>query len=225
LHAIPLGRWRDLNRPERRRLATDLRRVEAEVGEAHGADLLVLGRHDPLQAGVARLVDAGLHRDDGRQLQVDDLQLVVPELPLDPHLRAVLQGHPHDGGRTWPSHAPGHEPTHLGVVVVVRLQAGEDEGEPLFLHRRGDHAGQGERVASFEGCVLDVNGSIGAGREAGPQDGRGAIRPHRQRHHFGRHTGILELQHLLQGIAIVVVEAECQIALVNPGGRAVDPEG
>jgi hypothetical protein len=45
----------------------DLVGREAEVGDADGVDGLRLGRHDPLEGGVAGLHDAGRHGDEERQ--------------------------------------------------------------------------------------------------------------------------------------------------------------
>jgi hypothetical protein len=47
--------------------------VDAEVGQRPGLDRLLLGRHDPLERGVARLVDLVGHRDQRRQARLDRL--------------------------------------------------------------------------------------------------------------------------------------------------------
>ena len=49
----------------------DLVVPEAEVGRGDLVDRLVLGRHDPLERGVARLHDAGGDADDRRERRLD----------------------------------------------------------------------------------------------------------------------------------------------------------
>ena len=104
------------------RFAPDVRGVELDVGKPNRRDRLLLRRHDALEAGITGRVDARLHRHHGRKRQVDDLELVVPELALDAY-GVALDAHAHRGARARPVQKTGDEPTHLRVIVVVCLEA------------------------------------------------------------------------------------------------------
>ena len=208
---------------EAARRGGDLGGAQLQVGERQHLDLFFLGRHDPLQAGVTRLVDPGLHGDHGRQCQIDNLQPVVLELALDAH-RALPELETHGGGGARPIEKTRHERADLHVVVVVGLQPAEDERKPFVLDGRDDDARDRQGIGRGERIVLDVHGPIGAGRQAGPERRRGALGADGQGHDLGGFPGVFQPQRLLERVPVVVVQAVGEIALVHPRPGAVDPE-
>ena len=191
-----------------RRGTSHRRCIEPEIREVQLGDRLLFCGHDPLEAGIARRVDSRLHRDHRGERQVDDLELVVLELSLHPKRARIRHLEAHRGARIRDVEKARDEPPDLGVVVVVGLEAAQDEGERLVLDRLVDHAGQGERVAPGERVVLDMDGPVGTRREARTQRRCRPGGPHGECDDLLDLAGVLERQRLFQRIAVVVIDGE-----------------
>ncbi len=75
----------------------------------------------------------------------------------------------HDDGGVRPAQQFRHNHAGLGVTVVVRLQAGEDEIE-LFIFNRGDESfGHIEGVQADKAVIFQMNGAIRALGQPFPQ--------------------------------------------------------
>jgi hypothetical protein len=204
--------------------AADLAGVEPEVGRGERRDLFLLGRHDPLERGIARMIDAGLDLQDGGEGHAGDL--VDAALHLAGHLdrlAALLQLDAHDQPDVRQAEPAGEHRAGAAVADVVGLRAGEHEIEALPLHRGGKGAAGGEGVAAQEGGIGKVDGARRAEGERLAQRLFDALRPEAEHHHLA--AGLLgELEPLLQSVFIALVDDERQVLFLQPPAVAADAQ-
>ena len=114
----------------------------------------------------------------------------------------------------------GQDDAGLRESLVVGLQAGEDEVEPLVRHRRAERLGDHERVGAGERVALDVDRAVGAARQRLAQHLRDARGPGRADDHFAA-VLFLEPQRLLERVGVGLVHLVAGVLLANPGSRVV----
>ena len=142
--------------------ATTFRRDATGGRRRDVANLLLLGRHDALQRGVAQLVDAALDGQQRRQRHRDVLEPAAFELALRRAGVPSADLHLHDDRRVRHAEPLGQHRPELRVALVVGLQPGEDQVEPLLAHRVGDGGAAAAAIGARQGVVLDVDGAVGA---------------------------------------------------------------
>src|SRR6266851_5227731 len=106
----------------------------------HFLDLLLLGAHDALERGIARLVEPLLRGGHRGQREVEDLE---PAFHLAPHpdgLAVRVDRLLHDPGRHRPAQQLGHLRGHRAHVVVDGLATEEREPGRLLLDHRRERA-------------------------------------------------------------------------------------
>ena len=178
----------------------DLGRVHAEVGERPRLDRLLLGRHDPLERGVARLVDLVGHGHQRRHRRLDGLRGGVP-VATDAQPVAVdgeLAGIRHLGQ----AQALGEHRRDDPHRAVGRGHPGEHEVVvPDLADRLGEDEGGARGVGAVDGVVTDVHALVRAHLQ-GLLDGVGGLgRAHRE-HRDLSPAGLDQLQRLLDGILV-----------------------
>ena len=131
----------------------DLGGVEAEVGDRQLVDRLGLGRHDPLEGGVAGLDHAGGDGHDGRH-RAGDLVVAGLGLALDLDLVALDVDLLGEGDRR--EAEEGGDLLGDGArVAVARLGGGEHQVGLGPLDGGGQHLGGVEGTGAREGVVGD----------------------------------------------------------------------
>ena len=108
-----------------------------------------------------------------------------------------------------------HDHADLREPLIVGLQAGEHEIEPLVFHRAGQRRARHERVRARQPIVLDVDGAVGAARERFADYLRDARRPRRAHHHFAA-VLLLQPQRLFERIRVRLVHLEAGVGFTNP---------
>ena len=141
------------------------RDVDAEVGGLLHVERLLLRLHDVGQRGIARLVEAQVGGDDGRQLDLQRLEAAVDlarderRLALDHELGGERRLRPAEQGR---EHLAG-----LIAVVVDRLLAEDDEGRLLGVDHALEQLGDRQRLDRLAFGRLDQDAAVGAHRQRG----------------------------------------------------------
>ena len=144
--------------------------VEAEVGQRLGLHRLLLGGHDPLEGGVARLVDRVPGGHDRRQRRLERPVAAVG-LPLDLR-RAALDGELAGAGELRDAQPLGQQRRHDRHLGVGGLRTAEHEVVLQLRQRGGDHRAGLHRARAVDGVVDDVHGLVRAHRQ-GLADGVG----------------------------------------------------
>ena len=214
LHRVAPSRWvaQRIDLRPRARLA-GLVRADAEVAERDGFLRLLLRAHDPLERGIARLVDRvgdGDHRGQGR------LDHVVAELglPLAAHL-PVLVGELGDLRDQRPLQPVGDRGPEHGAIGVVCLLAEEHEVGALALERGREHAAGGDEVRACGALVADEQDPVGAHCEGLAHGLERALRPKGNDHDLTVAGGISQFQRLLDRMDVELVQ--------RPLAGAVEP--
>ena len=194
----------------------DLVGTEAEVGDGHLVDRLVLRRHDPLERGVAGLDHTGGHAHDRGQRRLD---LVVAGLGLALDADLAVADLDVLGER---ERRPAEQLGDLGGdgagVAVGRLGGGEHEVDVAgALDRLGEHLGRGQRVGAGERVVGDEDRLGRAHRERGAQARDLAVGRHRDQDDLTAARLVGELERHLDAVGVGVVEDE----LARPLERVV----
>ena len=141
------------------------RDVDAVVGRLLHLERLLLRLHDVGQRGIARLVEAQVGGDDGRQLDLQRLEAAVDlarderRLALDDELGGERGLRPAEQRR---QHLAG-----LVAVVVDRLLAEDDECRLLRVDHALEQLGDRQRLDGLPVRRLDQDAAIGAHRQRG----------------------------------------------------------
>jgi hypothetical protein len=193
--------------------------LDLDVRRAQGVQRLLLGAHDRLERGVARLVDRVAHGDDGRELDLDGvvavlgLALAAQVAALDVHLDHLRQ-------RRHPQ-VVGHDGADRVALAVVGLLAEEHQVGALALERLGQGVAGGGHVGAREPVVLEVHGAVGPQRDRLVQGAHGGARAHGHRDDLVHVDvpALLELHGRLDGVRVVRVEVLLATAVHAPGRR------
>ena len=102
------------------------------------------------------------------------------------------------------------------MALVVALQAGEDQVELLFGHRRGQRGRGGERIGGRERIILDVQRAIGAAGQGFADHLLHARRPGRADHDFAAML-FAKAQGLLERIGVRLVHLVADVLVADPG--------
>src|SRR6266550_8278211 len=130
----------------------------------HDLDLLLLGLLDRPQVRVARLVDAGLNRQQSRCIDLRDIEEAALQLAPDrgaPGTRIPLDSR-HDGD-TRKSEELGERRSRRRLHPIARLHAAEDEVRRFALRDRREQPRNGDRVGRPR--IVDSDRPIGSHRE------------------------------------------------------------
>ena len=185
----------------------DLVGAEAEVGDGHLVDRLVLRRHDPLERRVAGLDHTGGHAHDRGQRRLDHVVARLG-LALDGDL-AVADLHVLGERERRPAEQLGDLRRHRAGVAVGRLGGGDHEVDVAgALDRLREHLGRGQRVGAGERVVGDEHGPGRAHRERGAQARDLAVGRHRDEDDLAAARLLGELQRHLDAVGVGVVEDE-----------------
>src|SRR5699024_8652379 len=200
--------------------------VDAGVGDRLLVDRLLLRLHDQLEGRVARLVDLLDHRDDRRQLRLDDVVSVVGlTLDLD---RAAVHVDLARERELRHTEVLGERGAQDTGTCVGGLRAEDDDVVLDGAQGLRDGVGALEGVRAVERVVVDEDGLVRTHGE-GLADGLGGlVGSHRQ---DGDLTAVflLEEQRLLDGVLVELVDdavgrfsVECLVLGVElPFGRRV----
>ena len=211
---LRLGGSDDLERREARR------HVDAERGGRGRLQRLLLRLHDVRQRRVARLVQAQVGRDDGRQLHLQRLETAV-DLALD-RGAAVGDVHLRRERRLRPVEQRGEHLAGLVGVVVDRLLA-QDHELRLFLRRdRLQQLGHGERLQLDVG--LDQDRAVGAQRQRRAQRflARGHAAGHRD--DLGGDALLLQPHRLLDRDLVERIHRHLDVGRVDAGAVGLDAD-
>ena len=192
-------------------------RLDAELRESQRFLRLRLRAHDPLQRGVARLVDRVRDGDHRRQRRLDH---VVAELGLPLAARLAVGdrqlGDLRDHG---PAQALRDRRPEHGAVGVCRLLAEEHEVGVLTLERGGEHAARADEVGAGSRVVGHEHGPVGAHRERLAEGVGGLRRPHRDEHDLPASGPVLDPERLLDGMGVEGVQRPLTRAIKPLRGR------
>ena len=182
---------------------TDRVGVDPDVGERDDLLRLRLRPHDPLERGVARLVDRVRHGNEGRQRRRDH---VVAELrlPLAGEAAAVDRELGDLRDHRSPQPVRDGRPEH-GAVGVARLLPEEHELRLLPLERFRERVARREKIRAGCRLVGDEHGAVGAHRERLAERVHRLLRPERDHHDLAA-LRLLESKCLLDGIDVRGVE-------------------
>ncbi len=188
-----------------------------------GRDLFLLGGHDALERGVARLVDSGLNRDHSRQRQLDPLKPSCLELALQLHAFAGdFDGH--DDRRVRPAEQFGEQHAGLAEALVVTLKSGENQIEIFALDGGRERAGRGERIELVEFRIGDVDAAFGALGKRFLDGLLGALRTHRDRHDFAA-VLFFQAQRFFERESVRLVGFKSDVGFANPRAVIGDRQG
>ena len=162
------------------------------------------------------MVDAGLHLDDRRQREPEDL--VHPAFHFAGDLgafAALLHFHSHHQPGVRQAEETREHRAGRTVTDVVRLRTGEHYIGSVAADGRRQSAGGGERVAALEGVVLEMHGPFGTERETFAQRffhslGPDAVNDHLAAGFFGN------AQAFFEGVFVAFVDHVFEVFLVEP---------
>ena len=184
----------------------DGRRVDPEIRQREGRDLLVARGHDPLERRVARLAEGLGAADEGRHRR---LEHVVPRRrdAVDPDLagggvrldrRGIGQVRQPGQHRDARRDDPG--------TAVRRVDAREHEIEFEGLERGGEDPGRGDRARAADRRVGHEHAARRAhGQRLAHRLGRGGRR-HREQDHLALAGRLDELERLLEDVLVIAVD-------------------
>src|SRR5262245_17573785 len=146
----------------------ELRRLggDSEVGGLDVLDLLLLGAHDALERGIARLVEPLLRGEDGGQRHVEHLEAAFDLTRGADRLAVRVDRFLHDPVGARPAQELGQLRRDRAHVVVDRLAPAQHELRRLLLDHGRERFRGGERVGRRPGRVVQMNRAIAAHREA-----------------------------------------------------------
>ena len=186
---------------------TDLTGVEAEVGDRHLVDGLVLRRHDPLERGVAGLDHTRGHADHRGQRGLDLVEALLG-LALDGDLAVTDLDVLGEGERRPPEHLGDLRRDGAGVPVG-RLGGGDHQVDAAGpLDRLGDHLGRRQRVGAGERVVGDEHGPGRTHGQRGAQARDLAVGRHRDQDDLATAGLLGQLERHLDAVGVGVVEDE-----------------
>src|SRR5438445_4163082 len=137
--------------------------IEPHVLEADLLHFFVLRLHDAAQRGIAGLVDAAGHRDDGGQWRFHQVVAIIG-LPVDLGL-AVADLEFLGKAEQWQPEEFGQLRGHRARRSVRALGSADDQVVGLALDRPGDRPRRAQRIRVLQPRVGDQYAPVGAHRQ------------------------------------------------------------
>ena len=187
-------------------------------GEILDGQRLLAGLLDRAQRGIARLVDAGLDRQQRGRAHAEDLDKPALELAFDgrgPTCGVVVETL--DDRDVREVEEPGERDPRGAVDRIGRLHAAEHEICPLALHRRREHARHRERIRSLERIVPDPHAAIGSLRQGAQQDLACFTISDGDRNDLAFTRGLPQRKRLLERERVPLVELPLQEVRIDRG--------
>ena len=186
--------------------------VDAQVAQRELVDRLGLGGHDPLEAGVAGLDDAGGHRDERGQRRLD---LVVAELglALDLDLAVAVDLDLLGEGDRGEAEEGGDLLGDRAGVAVARLGGREHQVGLGPLDGGGQHLGGVEGARARQGVVGHQDRLGGAHGQRGAQAGDLVVGGHGDEGDLAAAGLVDKLESHLDAVAVGLVEDQLAAAV------------
>src|SRR6266508_391917 len=193
----------------------DLLGAKSEVGGRDRVLRLLLRAHDPLERGVAGLVDrVGDGHDTGKR-GLDDV-VAVFGLALDLRL-AVRQLEARGLGDDREAQTIGDSRPEHGAVGIGRLLPEDDEIRAFALDGLCERAARRDEVGAHERVVRDVHGSVCADRQGLAQRVGGLRRAHQEGDDLPVPFLLADAQSFLERVGVEIVQ--------RPRNAAIEPKG
>ncbi len=183
----------------------------------HRLQRLLLGAHDRLQRGVARLVDRVSDGDHGRQSRPGrcrsrtrpGARSAAPPSATSILITCVSEGMPQ---------VLGDDRTDRVALAVVGLLSEQDQVGALALERLRERVPGGGHVRTGQDRVRQVDRAVGAERDGLVQRPHGAVGSHRHRHDLlhGSDSALADLHRGLDRVGVVGVEVLLAAAVHPP---------
>ena len=194
--------------------------VDAVIGGGLFVDRLFLRLHDVRQRSVARLVQAQIGGDDGRQLELHRLQAAVDFARH--HQRVAVERDFGSKGALRPAEQRRQHLAGLIAVVVDRLLAEDDQTGLLGVSDGFEDFRHRQRLDRAFG--LDQDAAVGAHGECGADGLGGLLRTDRDGDDLGRLAGFLEPDRFLDGDLVERIHRHFDVAELDAGAVGLDPD-
>ena len=194
--------------------AADAGRRRAEIAGLDDLDLLLLGLLDGSQGRVAGLVDPGLDRQDGRKVDLGDVDEAALELPMDERL-AALQLDLLRHGNARQRQQLGQRRSGCSLHRIGGLHAAEDQIRALAADHVGQRSGGRDRISRRNLFALDANPAIRAHRQGPPHGVLGVLVTHGDDDDLAVSRRLLHAERFLGCVRVPLVDRELEEVRVD----------